>query len=865
MPYDVRAIRFIKTTVDNPIKHNVKADYICLGHFDMMHIDELKCLEGEKDYPLERIRKDRLSGRDGELQCPENFLNSLYVLKHVSLDELGEVKKFWSFSATFTVVTRIHCKYPVGLSFKKKKPFSEIIESYCRKMARNARQNTCKSKDACVIVVNGIMNSKTNAVAEVRCLFYDSLELGDTVVIMKSNSLAAILDIIRNISEEPCVKDTYSYCGIRRLLMQNKASTTKCNCEKKAILEHVSTRFSVRSNRYAREYFEALEDLLSEKKDIWKRLSYVTGTADHVIHWGDCTEEEFLQIIRALAQLSDQMHQSFNDVITRVGIWQPKANSLRSSHTQETECEFPWLQRLENTMQWLRSDVSNNRVPSWKYTLLKLLGTLKTMSDNYVMDDLAQLIIPGVDAFLERIDSLRTEPDGQIQECYDIQISEYLDHWTSLSNDIAQLESQLTQHPELSPVRYYIPAMLLQFELRFVMKVCEALTDNEVRSFQPMLIPSGMENLNTICILDPRHEQYTGTCPLLVFIPIRDLYRPWETAHRITHEMAHYCEDSGRNRNERHEMLFACMADQLIEHWYSKFLDGHIEDNCDEQTYANGMGYTDKLTSVLHEIAQELYPHQGEWYLSSSQIALNVAMKEVLRDSRYLQQYIHSVCPKYFYVHSNNWINNVRAFQNEINQDVSVAEHINLLTYLCAECYADIAMILLLRCNFEDYYLCVYHDEYLHLKEHYEGVVAPPLAEAVFQNIQRMTLVISVISILSSRKNAWKIDDIRSRFAEKYPWVRFAINETELTEDEWRALRTPGEFPDRITPREMKRMQSYLTHCAEMLVNKLDKPKIGKRHNILHQLRESINFVNADEFDWKAIRKFLCQDDAMDA
>lgn len=861
MPYDVRAIRFIKTTADNPIKDNQRADYICLGHFDMMQIDELKCKEGALDYPLERIRKDRLSGREGEIQCPENFLNSLYVLKCICPEEAREVDGFWDAKSTFTVVTRIHCKY-FSDSRCPQKPFSTIIEAYCRKMAKNIRRGRNKPKDTCVVMLNGVMNSKTHAVASVKCLFYDSLELGDTVAIMKSNSLAAILDIIRNISNEQCVKDTYSYCGIRRAFLQSKDPIPKSCYEASAVLEHVSTRFSVRSNRYSREYFEALEKNLCGKKNIWKKLSYVTGTADHIIHWGNCSEQEFLQIIQSLSQLSDRMHRSFNDVITRVGIWQPKSDSSCSGSADKDDSEYAWVQRLESTMQWLRSDIKSERSPSWKYTLLKLLGTLKTMSNNYVMDDLTQLIIPGVDAFLERIDYLRMDNNGEVPESYDLDISEFLDYWTSLSNDIAQLESQLTQHPELSPVRYYIPAMLLQFELRFVMKVCEALTDNEARRFRPMLIPSGMENLNTICILDPKSNLYKGTCPLLVFIPIRDLYRPWETAHRITHEMAHYCEDAGRNRNKRHEMMFSCIAYQIVEHWYGKFLDGTIESNYADQAYERSIDYIETLTANLMEIAEELCPHQGDWYLLSSKTAITVAVKEVLQDSRHVKQYIQTVYPRYFYSHSHNWINNVRLFQNEINQEESISEHIDLLTSLCAECYADLAMALLLNCDFETYYLCVYHDEYLHLKEHYEGVVEPPLANSVRPHIQRMALMIMVMSTAAAGKETWKIDDIRSKFAEKYPWVKFAINEAELIGDEWRTLCTPGEIPPCLTPEEIRRMSDYLAQCAKMLKDKLEGRKYGKRHHVVQQLRKNINFVNAEQFDWDAIRKFLCQDDA---
>ncbi len=41
MTYDVRVVRFIKTTLACPVNKNEHADYICLGHFDMMHLSRL--------------------------------------------------------------------------------------------------------------------------------------------------------------------------------------------------------------------------------------------------------------------------------------------------------------------------------------------------------------------------------------------------------------------------------------------------------------------------------------------------------------------------------------------------------------------------------------------------------------------------------------------------------------------------------------------------------------------------------------------------------------------------------------------------------------------------------------------------------
>lgn len=852
MLYDVRAVRFIKTTAENPIKKNTKADYICLGHFDMMHVDDLNDEDHGRDEPLERIREDRVSGRESQFLCPENYLYSLYILKHVNEKTQKEVAGFWHFRSTFTVITRIHCDYPADWTKRKRLPFSKIIEKYCWGLTKD------RQRDRCVLELSGIMNAETGGRAQVKCLFYDSLELGDTVAIMKSSSLAAILDVVRKISDERCVRDTYSYCGIYRALVQGEDSLPQSVFKKGAVLDHVSTRFSVRSNRHARAYFQELGTLLKIEGGIWNDLSFVTGTADHVISWGVCTEEKLLRVIRTLVQLSEKMHGCFNDVITRVGITQKEEDPSCIEWPEEKKTGIQHANSFKETMQWLRRDVRDKKAPSWKYTLLKLLGTLETMGDNYVMDDLAQLITPGVEALLERLSFLREQGKGQIPEKYDLEITEFLNHWASLSNDIAQLESQLTQHPELSPVRYYIPAMILQFELKFVMKVCQTLSDDGERSFQPMLIPSGMENLNTICTLDPRHEKYTGKCPLLVFIPIRDLYRPWEIAHRITHEMAHYCEDSGRNRQERHMMLLGCMAAQLVECWYRKYVFRKLEKE-DGALYFRSMDCQKELTAILSQIVQMVYPDVEKWYLSKSEGAIQSVVKMVMEDDRYLQQYLHTVCPDYFYIQRNNrFLNTKELHSDSVRLMYDVTDHLKELTYLCAECYADIAMVLLLQCDFEDYYRCIYHDEFLHLKEHYKDVAELPQTKGVLRHVQRMALVLRVVSCLPGWENeTWQIEKVYSDFGNRYPWVRFAVDELQVAEEPKDQGTIAGDFPDRVTPREMDQIRDYLTHCAEALMYKLGR----KRCENVKQLRQSVGFVKKGKFDWESLQKILCSDD----
>lgn len=864
MGYDVRAVRFIKTTEkklehaaqwsdDSFILGNKKADFICLGHFDMMHIDTANTILNN---PLDWIQSDRTSGNESHFNCPENYVYSLYTLKSIQPDQHNALEDFWKMQTTFTVVTRVHCDYPKNWRSQDKQAFSKIIERHCCRLA-NAQSYNKTEKGSCIAVLKGLINRHTGAEIPVNCVFYDSLELGDTVSIMKSRSLAAILDVVRKISSNPCVQDTYSYCGIRRDLLQNKPLTfSEDIAVKDALLEHVSTRFSVKSNRYAEKFFSELPPTL--KADQF----YVTGTADRVIHWGTCPEWKLLQIMHAFTQLGNRMHLCFNDIITRVGIYQQKqpTKSISWPDNQLSDI-FIRIRHLDVTVKWLRQEIKAENAASWKYTLLKLLGTLVSIYDSYVMDDLAELLIPGVDALLERIDYLRNQNNGLLPDEYSGEIIEFLTWLSSLTNDISQLESQLTQHPELSPVRYYIPSMLLQFESRFVMKACSVLSDDGKRHFRPMLVPTGQNDLYTICPLDPRQEPYSGKCPLLVFIPIRDLYRPWEVAHRITHEIAHYCEDVSRNRQIRHEILQECASRTLTNIWYTEHVLSIFEDN-DQNLYKKSVAYSQRIRTVLNESIELIHKNPTEWYLSQSIEGITRGIVSLVSSIQSLERYLYSLSENCFYEQqtaiSNSWIESEIITSNAVISDY-ISKHMQYLGFFCAECYADIAMIILLGCDFEEYYHCVFHDEFLQLQKNYDGVDTPPLRVGVMIHIQRMVLVIQTMI----GQNKWNLDDIAS---QPYPWVEFAVDEIKYQRQRKVNIL---DYPELLTPEEKQLLISYLTACTVDLARKIDCNSILNRlfpftnseQTEVKKLREIAQCVKHSQFDWEALQKFLIMDE----
>lgn len=855
--YDLRVVRFIKTTERQSILSNTSADYICLGHFDMMHIEQLGTLTND---PLAAIQQDRDVLGEGSFSCSINHVYSLYILKIVKEDEEKTLEGFWDDrESVYTVVTRIHCDYAAGADHKR--PFSRIIADHCidEKSAHITAQGCVKG----IIKLAGDINSTGKAKADVKCVLYDSLELGDSVAIMKSGSLSAILEVVRHISSNPCVRDTYTYCGISRKLLQDRDSDLDKLAMGNAELPHVSTRFSVRNNSAASIFFEKLLKDMDPVPHF-----YVTGTADQIIQWGNCSENRFLKIMRRITQQGDSMYLCFNDVMTRVGIRQVNI-APRDDETPETE-ETSKLVRdkrvkfFQETIDWLKEDLSRNGVDSkveinWKYSLLKLLGTLETMYANYVMDDLANLIIPSVDAFLVRLNRIKENNDGSIPTKYNEDILEFLRHWTSLTNDVSQLESQLTQHPELIPVRYYIPAMLLQFELRFVEYCCDALSDEGTRSFHPMLLPTDTEELYTYSPLDPKQEKYQGKCPLLVFIPLQDLYRPWQNAHRIAHEIAHYCGDSGRMRKERHEVLTECMAYFVANRWYRDFSRLLSEDEA-EKLHIKTSEYASDLANTVDALVRQADPDVEEWYLALSKRKLLSAVKDIINNEQYFDQYLFSYDPTIFYKGRNNFESLKQSAQSAQIKLYEIRSHMDGLAHLCAECYADIAMVLLLECNFQDYYTCVYHEEYLRLRKIYrDGVDKPPFAGGVLSHIDRMGLVIYAIRGIGdpTLRQQWENGSVTATESANIQWIKTAAQFVDFLEKGSSDHFDPIHESIEALPLfyEFAKLGGFLRSCAHGIEEAFKQS--AKRQEAKKAVMKSIQHVKDGEFDWEGLRQFL--------
>ena len=874
--YDIRAVRLIKSTETNPLRNylspsNVhKCTLISLGHFDIIVIDKLPI--GENETPLAIVQYDSqrfwtYSG-DGDFDVStrytyaveNNYLYPLYAIKQLDSSAsnattvAGEIDAFWNISSNYTVVTRLHCERKYGVL---KEPFSRILENRLKSIY------SCSTDEkSAYLYIPSVDGEEFPA----SVTFYDSLELGDIVGFIKCDSLTTILKIQRNLYETPCVSDTYTYCGINHTLCQKRAKPNKAELLENKTLEYISTRFSVKQAKYAEMVYPALLDGNYADSD---QHFFVTGNADTVIDWRKHSEAFLLSHIRRLVWIDefvrdkskgpDVLYRAFNDIITRVGLKHyPPSESrpldfVKGKDYAQIECP-----------NHLKEEIANPRFSvRWKYPLIKVLGTLQTMSKNCVMDDLSNLLIPGVNAILKRIEyCLKTGKRINEEE-----LLSFLDSCTWLTNDILHLENQLVQHPELMPVRYFIPAIVLGFEQKFISRCAyciERLDSAESkrgihnRRFQPIIFPSQEKNTSTQCYLDHiTDKDYQDDTPLGIFVPIHYLYQPWEVLHTLCHEVAHYCGDKLREREYRLKCITDSAAEYILQLWDAYCCFKYSPDKADVVSQTRRL-----LAQTIYEMYRASQC-KGSVYLTHIQQYFPVCTIRVAANRERQEKYQNAFLKKSTLTDQLSYVTNLDTM-NSMYGGVSLYELFSAHLRGCLlshykECYADIMMILFLDCKFDDYYNCVYKQECISFLDKGPTAQSNDIDRDLCEyHTDRLAFVCTAICRIEKYskwlKNSNCIKDTRSGV-----WAEIGIKKMKKWEKRdkaipvWHREYIPEDksSPYKICAYEAEQLLNYLNRCADNIWHRVEKD------NEIQDLRSLLSNLNTAQFDWNCIRDYV--------
>ena len=826
--YDVRVIQMIKSTPEQSLRAYLNAEpeegienvYTCLGHFDILNVSEKLNKSGSQ--PLEAI---------GEIarQRPKkhsNFCYPLYILREErDPTDTMMTESFWEADTIFAIVARIHCDRLEGQ--ENSPPFSELLRRSCLEMNLQSVFRIKEIGSVIVIVPKGGGSYSFG-------VFYESLELGDIVGIFKGNSLSLLLELSQKIYAHKNVSDMYSYLGINRNVFLPKPPELSGTLLSEEIT-YAITRFSVKNATLAHQLFE--------KNGYSEKGAYVIGGYDVNMNWAPIKVRDLLEIAKTLVNASGpnaspRIYNAFYDVITRVGgEYKTPINSRAENDRIKRQYSLP----TQDELSILNNTLIENQ--PWLPILKRLLDTLDSMYFNSVMDNLSYLIAPSMRALLRRINDLcrkqQSQAEAQKNARWPISCNEdifmYLESCTSLMNDITHIEGQLVQHPELHPVRYYIPAMLLQFEQYFVNFCGNILTKIEGasrpnRRFFPILIPRLIPNECTHCILDDTEQTEQRDYPLQIQLPIAHLYKPWMISHILCHEIAHYCGEEIRNRVDRLKSIERCCSIGILRMWETRTCLNEFVTQEEREMFE--ILLTERLDSML--------PIETEFaYLQNLRRKLSFFVAELCSDDTLFEGYRTAIICNEPKKNQLNYASRRHARNQSawaaIYRDY-FAGHIPFLLHFYKECYADIAMIFLLDCNSSDYYACVFAEEYERLKSN------NPEDQKMYrrserQHIIRMALVINTIKqILPHWDEGMPCNYWTQRAKAWEGYLSTCIYQAKKMEDGTLFI---AEFIE---------IGRYLLTCAHKFNER------AKNNDDVKTLRDTLSAVGQKQFDWAKLR-----------
>lgn len=843
---EIRAIDLIKTSKTHSLKDEMNTDtvnkYLCLGHFDAIRVRKLAC-EYENN-PFEIIWGDCSKCNQDEQYTKTVF--PLYLLHDSSNGT--QLNLFWEKKFPCMVISRVHCNWPDNFDT------ISILKTHVLGLNESDDASLPQLGDL-TVEVNG---------EYVHCAFYHTLELGDIVVVLKSNSMVSCLNIAKKTLENSSVGDTYSYCTLHSSLFcadkfdnsiynemeSPESGYAKENAEKsfKQPILNIGVRFSIRSTKLSKSI---LSKLCTTEKAF-----FVTGTSDALINWNNLSLEEFCSKVQLLLNthvITENgndflfgLYDAFDDVVTRLGIeYGEVANEEKSDATFRNvlNMQKDYTQKVEKLINVLPHDICG-----WANALLVQFKTLLTMMNNCVMDDLSLLLWPSVTAFIDRLHfMLCIEKRTNIGKEYTEDICDFLNGWASLANDILHLESQLAQNPELQSSRAYVPASLLAYYMAVLNDFNNLLIKIDKKpsslNFIPLITHTLESRTNTLCVLDPHREgrsNYDNNCPLLVSLPVSLMYYPAETIPVLCHEMAHYTGNDVRLREIRYECIKKTCASLVKYCWDLESLP--LKNNSDD------IRIIDFLALKIDEIVQP----EIKDYIHLMRDDLPFYLKSIFLQWEVLSEIIMKNCDtRNLEVRFINYIQEMTPIKQDERFN-TLCDRLFDILLLYRECYADIVAIICLELSKEQYFRSMYLREYSNVLQLGNRKRTENLC---FQAaIVSCTIQVTQCKSQSSFKASCSFveNDLMTNFEKKvksYEEQIFLLDDIYYTEDSSKKNSECLFFQFESRP-----LYNYLKLCAKTLSKALIDAEVCKIQSKLHNL---MNIVSELPVNLEAFKKAI--------
>lgn len=520
---------------NNILPKNAIGPWITLGHFDATYTYELNVRDADIFMGIKKSNQTISAYNSGE-----SYFHPLYVLYEDNDEE------FWRSQTWYLAVVRIHYALSTDI----------------------AMLNSC--------LKNALMDDakKHNCT----CHIYQTIELSDLALAVKSNCLRDILDFTLKLRKYSCIGKVYTYCSISYDRIRSTSDFPEFET-----IPTFSMRFSVS------DFQEVTQQIATLKRTLGDAVSYsIVGVDDISLNCTGLPMGNLIRLYRCCFipdyDCSSPLSKAFSDVTTRVGIdlgeqfpfVEIGRNSNNGTRLSEA-CQR--LVRIDSEIQAIvhdsKYDIPYETVHSWLKPLSELTKSLLRMSRTVVLDEFVYLMIPGVTAFLENILCL-LQNTHKLPEEYAPYYQRFVENWSHLMEHIMRIEGQLTHYPDVRPIIYDIPIVMLEYTLAFLEQVSDVLrsSDADPQRINFLLVPCLCNRMNAIELF-AAGRNIPGL--VLIAIPFHTLYNPAEVLCALVHETSHFVGETHRNRESRASYFIKAIAVLMAKVFFSSYAACIIE------------------------------------------------------------------------------------------------------------------------------------------------------------------------------------------------------------------------------------------------------------------------------------------------
>ena len=669
------------------LPNNNIGPWVTLGHFDAMYTYELPIGSTNILGAICKNNQNISSYNSGD-----TYFHPLYLLSE------HDDTTFWKegHSKYFLAVVRIHYAESVD-------PPRELVGQ----LYRDATEQGCS------------------------LFVYETIELSDLVLTVSANHMRGLLEFTLSLRKYDCIGKLYTYCGISyqyikqaQPLLHDKDEDTSDS------IASLSIRFSVTDFKRALEQMKAIQHILGEG------TAYsVVGVDDLAVNYQNIPTRKFIFLLRSCFLPGNDtispLNTAFSDMTTRVGIVAPPANdsfdkddagkkvlnattcdlAAVDKHIRNSDKLRAACRKIVNLDNEIKEFVHKNdcRIQyyydlSWLRPLSELTKSLLRMCQTSVLDEFVYLMLPGATAFLQNIneqlhkclivsENSNSDDANNNQNDFKNNIHKYqrfVEDWAHLMEHIMRIEGQLTPHPDMRPIIYDIPIVMLEYTLAFLDQISQILRscDTGSRGTNFLLVPRLCERISALELFGA-NDGMPGL--ILVRIPLQTLYNPKQVLSALVHETSHFVGETSRNRIFRTTCIIQATAILIAKAVFSTYHSGLI--NTLIQRLNQVISAVDLETNVKNQL-RRIEGIIGSWVESlfeNSKPENVLVYSDLIRDALYSDQSDEVFCIPTELMELNDIL--VPRFQ------LLLAD----LCYLFREVYADICMMYLLPLTPEFY------------------------------------------------------------------------------------------------------------------------------------------------------------------